>query len=56
MTKRVLWANLEATSLTAAIDLENRNQLMVRMLTRNLDEAVKARRQKRRPVFKDELG
>lgn len=27
MTKEVLWANLEAGSLKAAIDLENRNQL-----------------------------
>ena len=53
MTKTVLWSSLEAGSLEAAIDLENRNQLMVRMLTENLDEAIRARREKRPPVFKD---
>ena len=53
MTKRALWANLEAGSLTAAIDLENRNQLLVRMTTNNLDEAVLARREGRKPEFGD---
>ena len=53
MTKTVLWSSLEAGSLEAAIDLENRNQLMVRMLTNNLDEAIRARREKRPPVFED---
>jgi len=53
MTKQVLWANLEAASLTAAIDLENRNQLLVRMTTDNLGEAVRARREKRKPRFAD---
>lgn len=53
MTKRVLWANLETPSLTAAIDLENRNQLLVRMTTQNLQEAIAARRQKRPPRYED---
>ncbi len=53
MTKRTLWANLETTSLTAAIDLENRNQLLVRMTTENLAEAIRARREMRRPQFQD---
>lgn len=53
MTKEVLWANLEAGSLRAAIDLENRNQLLVRMTTQNLDEAIRARRQGRAPVYQD---
>ncbi len=53
MTKEVLWANLEASSLKAAIDLENRNQLLVRMTTQNLDEAVRARRDGRPPVYED---
>ncbi len=53
MTKQVLWANLEASSLGAAIDLENRNQLLVRMTTNNLAEAISARRQKRKPRFVD---
>jgi enoyl-CoA hydratase len=53
MTKEVLWANLEASSLKAAIDLENRNQLLVRMTTQNLDEAIRARRDGRPPVYED---
>ena len=31
MTKRLLWSNLEAGSLQAAMDLENLNQLLVRL-------------------------
>ncbi|HEY2773223.1 MAG TPA: enoyl-CoA hydratase-related protein [Candidatus Binatia bacterium] len=53
MTKEVLWSNLEAGSLKAAIDLENRNQLLVRMTTQNLDEAIRARRDGRPPVYED---
>ena len=53
MTKKVLWSNLETASLEAAIDLENRNQLLVRLTTQNLQEAIQARRQKRPPVFED---
>ncbi len=53
MTKKVLWSNLEVGSLEAAIDLENRNQLLVRLTTQNLQEAINARRQKRAPRFED---
>jgi enoyl-CoA hydratase len=53
MTKKVLWSNLETGSLEAAIDLENRNQLLVRLTTQNLQEAISARRQKRPPRFED---
>lgn len=53
MTKKVLWSNLETGSLEAGIDLENRNQLLVRMTTQNLQEAIAARKQKRRPVYED---
>jgi enoyl-CoA hydratase len=53
MTKKVLWSNLESGSLTQAIDLENRNQLLVRMTTDNLDEAINARREGRKPIFLD---
>ncbi len=51
MTKEVLWSNLETSSLKAAIDLENRNQLLVRMTTQNLDEVIRARRDGRPPVY-----
>jgi len=53
MTKQVLWSNLETASLRAAIDLENRNQLLVRLTTDNLAEAIRARREKRKPNYKD---
>jgi enoyl-CoA hydratase len=53
MTKKVLWSNLETGSLEAAMDLENRNQLLVRLTTQNLQEAITARRQKRAPRFED---
>ena len=53
MTKKVLWSNLEVGSLEAAIDLENRNQLLVRMTTQNLQEAITARKQKRTPRYED---
>jgi enoyl-CoA hydratase len=53
MTKQVLWANLETTSLRAAIDLEDRNQLLVRLTTQNLDEAIRARKEGRTPDFRD---
>jgi len=53
MTKRVLWDNLEAGSLRAAIDLENRNQLLVRLTTENLAEAIRARKEGRKPSYED---
>jgi len=52
MTKKVLWANLENSSLTAAIDLEDRNQLLLGN-TENLVECVKARRESRKPSYTD---
>jgi enoyl-CoA hydratase len=53
MTKKVLWSSLEIGGLEAAIDLENRNQLLVRLTTQNLAEAIRARKQRRPPVFED---
>lgn len=53
MTKRVLWSNLETGSLHAAMDLEARNQLLVRMTTNNLDEAIRARKENRKPNYTD---
>ncbi|MFQ5514055.1 MAG: enoyl-CoA hydratase-related protein [Myxococcota bacterium] len=52
MTKRVCWANLETTSLLAAIDLEDRNQLMLGN-TDNLPECIRARREGRKPIYTD---
>jgi enoyl-CoA hydratase len=53
MTKQVLWANLETASLAAAIELEDRNQLMLGM-TDNLPEAIRSFDQEREPVYNDE--
>jgi len=53
MTKDVLWADLEITSLHAAIELEDRNQLMLGF-TDNLPEAIRAFDQGRPPVYTDE--
>jgi Enoyl-CoA hydratase/carnithine racemase len=50
MTKQSLWANLEISSLQAAIEFENRNQLLAGY-TGNLDEAIAAFREKRKPVY-----
>ena len=54
MTKRLCWSNLEVPGLEAAMDFEDRNQLLLGM-TGNLDEAKQARREKRAPVFTDQL-
>lgn len=53
MTKDVLWADLEISSMHAAIELEDRNQLMLGF-TENLPEAIRAFDQGRQPVYTDE--
>ena len=53
MTKDVLWADLEIASLHAAIELEDRNQLMLGF-TENLPEAIRAFGADRPPVYTDE--
>jgi enoyl-CoA hydratase len=53
MTKRLLWSSWETGSLAAAIDHENRNQLLVRMTTNNLDEFIRARKEGRKPRYED---
>ncbi|HVB52130.1 MAG TPA: enoyl-CoA hydratase-related protein [Acidimicrobiales bacterium] len=52
MTKEVSWSNLETASLRAAIDLENRTQILATM-TGDMREAVTAWREKRAPTFED---
>ena len=53
MTKEVLWANLEVSSLAAAIELEDRNQLMMGF-TDNLPTAIRAFDRGHQPVYTDE--
>jgi len=53
LTKRMLWASLEAGSLQAHMDHEGTTQLYVRLTTENFEEAVRARRERRSPEFRD---
>ena len=46
MTKDIIWVNLENPSLEAAIEIEDRNQLMLGF-TENLPEAIRAFDQER---------
>ena len=50
LTKDTIWASLEVSSLRAAVDLENRTQLLAGH-TGNLTEASAAFREKRPPVY-----
>lgn len=50
LTKETMWAALEVGSLRAAVDLENRTQLLAGH-TGNLNEASAAFREKRPPVY-----
>lgn len=52
-TKQALWAEQEISSLDAAIEFEDRNQLMAGF-TDNLPEAIRAFGQGREPVYGDE--
>ncbi|HYA69489.1 MAG TPA: enoyl-CoA hydratase-related protein, partial [Acidimicrobiales bacterium] len=53
LTKRMLWSGLDAGSLRSHMEHEGVAQLFVRMTTQNFEEAVRARKEHRAPVFKD---
>jgi enoyl-CoA hydratase len=53
MTKDIIWVNLENPSLEAAIEIEDRNQLMLGF-TENLPEAIRAFDAGRDPAYTDE--
>lgn len=53
LTKRLMWAGLEAGSLRAAIEMETHTQLFIRLTTQNFEEAMRARKEGRKPEFKD---
>jgi enoyl-CoA hydratase len=53
LTKRALKMSLDASSLSAHMDHEGTTQLYVRLTTQNFEEAIRARRDKRPPVFLD---
>jgi enoyl-CoA hydratase len=52
MTKEVMWSNLEISSLQAAIDLENRTQILT-SFTQDMPEAMRAFLEKREPEFRN---
>ena len=49
----MLWSSLDASSLHAHMDHEGIAQLYVRLTTQNFEEAIRARREGRPPVFLD---
>jgi enoyl-CoA hydratase len=53
LTKRLLQSSLDAASLASHLDHEGTAQLYVRLTTENFEEAVRARKQMRPPVFRD---
>ncbi len=53
LTKRMMWSGLETASLAAAVELESHTQLFVRLTTKNFEEATRARREGRKPIFED---
>ena len=53
LTKRMLWSSFEAGSLAAHMDHEGTTQLYVRLTTQNFEESIRARKEKRPPVFRD---
>ena len=50
LTKQMLWAGLEAGSRHSHM---NHAQLFMRMTTKNFEEAIRARKENRKPDFKD---
>ncbi|HVS68071.1 MAG TPA: enoyl-CoA hydratase [Mycobacteriales bacterium] len=53
LTKRMLAASLDGGSLSTHMRNEGLSQLYVRLTTRNFEEAITARKEKRPPDFKD---
>lgn len=54
LTKRTLWSGLDAVTLEGHMQAEGLGQLYVRLLTRNFEEAVAARAERRPPAFPDD--
>jgi enoyl-CoA hydratase len=53
LTKRTLWSGLDASSLAQHMNQEGLGQLFIRMMTDNFEEATRARRERRAPLFRD---
>jgi enoyl-CoA hydratase len=53
LTKQTLRSSLDAASFQGHMEHEGLAQLYVRLLTKNFEEAIRARKDKRPPVFED---
>lgn len=53
LSKQMLWSSMSASSLYTHMNHEGHAQLFVRMTTKNFEEAIKARKERRKPDFKD---
>jgi enoyl-CoA hydratase len=53
VTKRMLWSSLDAASMHAHMDHEGIAQLYVRLTTQNFEEAIRARKENRTPIYRD---
>ena len=53
VTKRMLWSSLDASSMQAHMSHEGIAQLYVRLTTQNFEEAIRARKEKRTPEYRD---
>ncbi|WP_282782528.1 enoyl-CoA hydratase [Nocardia sp. CC201C] len=53
LTKRMLWSGMEAGSFESHMQQEGMAQLYVRLTTKNFDEAMRARKDRRPPVYED---
>lgn len=53
LSKQMLWAGMQASNLHTHMNHEGHAQLYVRMTTKNFEEAIKARKENRKPDFKD---
>ncbi|PXX54065.1 enoyl-CoA hydratase [Nocardia tenerifensis] len=53
LTKRMLWSGMEAGGFESHMQHEGMAQLYVRLTTGNFDEAMRARRDRRPPIYDD---
>ena len=53
MSKKMLWSGLEANSMYNQMNSEGTAQLYVKLLTKNFEEAIRARKDGRKPEYKD---
>jgi len=53
LTKRSLWMSQDAASFETHMNYEGTAQLYVRLTTQNFEESIRARKEKRPPVFTD---